>query len=178
MGDIVDLHRQPISHEGEFNSELVTDLARFAEGLTTEKDIKRRYRFDDAVWESLGSNEALFAAIEDEKVRRVRNGALKRERAQALVTSAPGVLGEILCDPNANPRHRIDSAKELNNFAANTPESAPASDRYIIQINIGDDTLTFNKSIKPDSSNHIDDTLEEWLPAIASREEDDSGNTV
>jgi hypothetical protein len=131
MGDIVDLRKPPISSEGEFNAELVTDLARFSEGLVSEKDIKRRYRFDAAVWESLGENEALFAAIEDEKTRRIRSGALKRERAQVLVTSAPGVLGEILLDKNASPKHRLDSAKALDSFAVGSDGAgAPAADRF------------------------------------------------
>ena len=51
MADIVDLRsRQPISHEGEFNAELVQDLARYSEGgLVTEQEIRRRYQFDDSV---------------------------------------------------------------------------------------------------------------------------------
>jgi hypothetical protein len=163
MGEIVDLRdRQPVSHEGEFNSELVTDLARFAEGLVTEKDIKRRYRFDDATWESL-NNDALIAAVSDEKTRRVRSGALKRERAQALVTQAPDVLGEILLAKDANPRHRIDSAKLLNDFSANGPEAVPAADRFIINIVLNADnsgsetaTLTFNKRITPLEPGEVD----------------------
>ena len=86
MGEIVDLRdRQPVSHEGEFNSELVQDLARYSEGLVSEKDIKRRYRFDAAVWEELGSNDALIAAVEDAKTQRVRSGQAKIEKAQALI---------------------------------------------------------------------------------------------
>ena len=110
MADVVDLRsRQPITHADEFNADLVQDLARYSEGgLVTEQEIRRRYQFDDAVWESLATNEALFAAIEDEKTRRIRSGALKRERAKALITSAPTVLGEILLDKNNSPKHRID----------------------------------------------------------------------
>jgi hypothetical protein len=178
MADVVDLRsRQPISHEDEFNSELVTDLARFSEGgLITEKEIRRRYRFDDAVWESLATNEALFAAIEDEKTKRVRSGALKRERSQVLITKAPDILDAIATDATASPRHRVDAIKTLDNFCANGPEAAPA-DRYVIQINIGDISLEFNKSIKPDiNPHHIDDTpQEERLPVIAANKRKDDG---
>jgi hypothetical protein len=158
MADIVDLRsRQPTSHDDEFNSELVRDLARFSEGgLITEKEIRRRYRFDDAVWESLADNEALIAAIEDEKTRRVRNGQQKRERSQKLVTQAPNVLGEILCSKDANPRHRIDAARALDDFSVDKPEAAAAADRFHIVINLGSDTLTFDKSIRPLSPGETD----------------------
>ena len=187
MAEVVDLRsRTPTSHDDEFNSELVRDLARFSEGgLITEKEIRRRYKFDEATWNQLGENEALFAAIEDEKTRRVRSGALKRERAQALVTSAPGVLGEILLDKNNSPKHRIDSAKVLDSLAANGPtDNTPAGDRFIITINLGTDTLTFNKSIKPDVNdidpNHIEDVPQtEWLPVIeVNKKEDDGADTI
>jgi hypothetical protein len=139
------------------DNEFVADLARFAEALVSEADIKRKYRFDDEVWTSLGSDDELVRAIEAEKVRRIRDGSSKRERAQQLVAKAPGVLGEIMLDANANPRHRIDSAKELNNFSDNGPGgTAPASDRFVITINLGDETLTFNKSIRPIEPGEID----------------------
>jgi hypothetical protein len=181
MADIVDLRsRQPTSHEDEFNSELVQDLARYSEGLATEKDIRRRYRFDDAVWEGLGSNDSLLAAIEDEKTRRIRSGALKRERAQVLVTQAPDVLGEILLDKNASPKHRLDSAKALDGFAVGGPEGAgaPAADRFQITINLGSDVLYFDKAIAVDTDplNNTDTTpQEEWLPVIAANKKDDGG---
>jgi hypothetical protein len=181
MADIVDLRsRQPTSHDDEFNSELVRDLARFSEGLVTEKDIKRRYRFDESTWESL-NNDALIAAVEDEKTRRVRSGALKRERAQALVTSAPGVLGEILLAKDANPRHRIDAAKALDDFSANGPEAVPAADRFQIIIRLdADTTLQFDKGRTVDPNDHDphhpDDRI---FPAITAKKKDgDSGEPI
>ena len=72
----------------------------------------------------------LMALIEEddhgcgaEKVRRIRSGSAKRERAQQLVVQAPNVLGDIMLDASASPKHRIDSAKALDAFAANGPES-------------------------------------------------------
>ena len=65
---------------------------------------------------------------------------------------APDVLGGIMLDASASPKHRIDSAKALDAFAANGPESAPASDRFQITINLGSDTLRFDKSIAPDAN--------------------------
>jgi hypothetical protein len=101
-------------------------------------------------WERLGNNETLVAKIEAEKVRRIRNGVSAREKAQQLFVTAPGVLGDILHDDSASPRHRIESAKELRVIAANGPETAPAADRFQITINLGADVLHFDKSIAPD----------------------------
>jgi hypothetical protein len=65
-------------------------------------------------------------------------------------------------DPSANPRHRIDSAKVLDDFASNGPAGVPAADRFQIVINLGSDTLRFDKSIAPDPNdvdpNDIDTT--------------------
>ena len=85
------------------------------------------------------------------------------------------MLSEILLDNSANAKHRIDSCKVLNDFASNGPGNpAPASDRFIIQINMGADTLTFNKSIKPD----VDDTDPNDMPhlvAIAAKKPTENG---
>jgi hypothetical protein len=169
--------------------EFITDCARYAEGLLSEKDVKKRHHFDDNTWESLGNNEKLIEAIEAEKVRRIRNGSTKRERAQQLVVQAPGVLGDIMLDASASPKHRIDSAKALDAFAANGPEAAPASDRFQIIINLGDDVLKFDKSIEINPNdidphntdpNNIDTTPQKLLAVIAAnkRKDDDGGGAI
>jgi hypothetical protein len=173
MGDLIDMHGKPVPTNDDFSPELVTDLARFSEGLVTEKAIRKRYRFDEDTWKALGSNDALVEAIEDEKVRRIRSGNTKRERAQVLVTEAPNVLGSIMNDPSASPRHRVDACKTLDTFAANGPEAAPASDRFVITINLGSDTLRFDKSIAPNANdidpfNDVDATPQDVIAAIAT----------
>ena len=176
MGEIVELHGQPAPTKDD--SEFVTDLARFAEAIVSEADIKRKYRFGDEVWAKLGEDDELVRAIEAEKTRRVRNGASKREKAQQLVVKAPDVLGGIMLDASANPRHRIDSAKELNNFAANGPgATAPASDRIKIIINLGSDTLRFDKSILPnaDDVDPFNDVDTGAIAAIAAKKPTESG---
>jgi hypothetical protein len=166
------------------NHEFITDCARYAEGLLSERDVKKRHHFDDNTWESLGNNEKLIEAIEAEKVRRIRNGSTKRERAQQLVVQAPGVLGDIMLDASASPKHRIDSAKALDAFAANGPEAAPASDRFQIIINLGDEVLKFDKSIEinPNDAdpNKTDTAPQGLLPIIAAnkRKDDGSGEPV
>ena len=87
------------------------------------------------------------------------------------------MLSGILLDSSANAKHRIDSAKLLNDFSANGPAGVPAADRFQISIVIGDQVLNFDKSIKPDVElNHSDDTAQdEWLPMIEASERKDDG---
>jgi hypothetical protein len=148
MGQVIDLHTPPARPED--NQGLIRDLARFSEGLLSEAFIKKKYNFDAAIWEAFGGDDKLVEMVEDEKIRRIRDGSVKRERAQNEIIDAPPILGGIMRDPNANERHKIDSIKALDALASTGAEAAPgASDRFIIQINLGEDVLKFNKSVKP-----------------------------
>jgi hypothetical protein len=175
MGDVANF---PILLDSEVGRELIVDCVRFAEGLLDERAIRKKYRFDDSAWEALGSNDALVEAIELEKLRRVRDGSAKREKAQQLITKAPNILDSIMSDSSASPRHRVDAIKTLDGFAANGPENtAPASDRFVIQINLGSDVLRFDKSIAPDPNdidpfNDIDATPQSVIAAIATKKRD------
>jgi hypothetical protein len=75
--------------DGELRHNFIVDCARFAEGILTERAVKKKYRFDDETWERLGSDEALIESIENEKTRRIRDGTTARERAQVLFAQAP-----------------------------------------------------------------------------------------
>jgi hypothetical protein len=178
MGDVVDLHGQPAGLEDD--PDFISDLARYAEGIFSEQDVKKKHHLSADIWERLGSNDVLIEKIEAEKVRRIRNGSTKRERAQKLVVQAPDVLGGIMLDASASPKHRIDSAKALDAFAANGPEAAPASDRFQITINLGADVLHFDKSIAVDANdvdpfNDTDTTAQGLLAAIAANKRKDDG---
>ena len=178
MGEVVDLHGQPAQLEDDL--EFISDLARYAEGLFSEQDVKKKHHLSADTWERLGSNEVLIEKIEAEKVRRIRNGSAKREKAQQLVVQAPDVLGGIMLDASASPKHRIDSAKALDAFAATGPESAPAGDRFVITINLGSDVLKFDKSIAIDANdvdpfNDTDTTPQGLLAAIAANKRKDDG---
>jgi hypothetical protein len=76
MGEIVNFDR---TKELEDNHEFLTDMARFSEGLASEKAIRKKYRFDAATWEKLGENDRLIELIEEAKTRRIRSGAAKSE---------------------------------------------------------------------------------------------------
>lgn len=99
MGDVVDLHGQPAGLEDD--PDFISDLARFAEGIFSEQDVKKKHHLSADTWERLGNNETLIEKIEAEKVRRVRTGASKRERAQQLVMKAPNILDSIMSDTAA-----------------------------------------------------------------------------
>jgi hypothetical protein len=103
--------------------------------------VEKKGKFDSKTWERLGEDEPLVQAIEDEKIRRVRNGSAARELAQQAFVAAPTVLSGILTDNAANPRHRIESAKELRAIAQQAAETAADRDRFIITINLNGDNI-------------------------------------
>jgi hypothetical protein len=182
MGDVVAIKPAPPVEDHEF----VVDLARFRENLLDEKSIRRKYRFDAATWLALGNDDELIRKVEQESIRRVRDGSSKREKSQQLVVKAPDVLSSILLDNTANARHRIDSAKTLNDFAANGPAAVgEQSDRFIITINLSDGAggepkiLHFDKpiAIDVDPLNNTNTTLEESAFA-ASKKEDGGGEFI
>src|SRR5262245_50580718 len=132
------------------NFEFVTDCARFSENLISEAAVRKKYGFSEDTWSRLGEDDALVRAIEDEKTRRIRSGAAKREKAQQHVVRAPDVLEKILTDEKASPKHRIDAAKVLEDLADNGPQAAAEQDRVIVTINLGGgDVLRFDASAKP-----------------------------
>ena len=185
MGDIVNLRGRPVPLEDDI--EFISDMARFSESILSEKAIRKKYRLADDIWEKLADDDNLVRAIEAESVRRVRDGSAKKEKAQKLVVAAPDVLSGILLDENANARHRIDSCKVLNDFASNGPAGSPASERFVIRIDLtagGGDVLHFDKSIAIDAGDidpyHPDDadvTSTPWgmFAAIPTRKKDDDG---
>src|SRR5215831_5647935 len=152
------------------NDELVSDLARFSEGVLTEKQIRKKWHLlDESAWVAIGADDIMVEMVEAEQVRRIRNGAAKREKAQLYVVRAPDVLEEIMSDPKASARHRIDSAKALDDLAGFAPQR-PAADvgRVIIHIDMGadvrakDDVLVFEASARPVDAEgkFIDGTLD------------------
>jgi len=121
------------------NHEFLTDCARYLEGILNRQQVKKRWRnIDDAVWNLLGDDNELVDAIERTHSLRVQNGSCKRERAQLAVVKAPAILEEILLDTKQSARHRIDSARTLDQFAGN-PAEAEQRDVVIIKIDMGSD---------------------------------------
>jgi hypothetical protein len=116
---------------------LIEDLARFADNILSEKQVRQKYHLaDDNIWHSLGTDESFVERVELERVRRIRSGATKRELAQVAVTKAPAVLDKILSDERASPKHRIDAAKTLDDLAGFAPHVAAEQDRIFIKIDL------------------------------------------
>ena len=178
MGDVIGLQDRQLIE----NQEFVSDLARFSESLLTEKFIRRKYgNLDEASWTRLAENEELIAKIEDEKLRRTRDGSSKRELAQKHIVRGPDILNGIASDVSASPRHRVDALRTLDGMAANSPSAAAGqSDRYVIQINIGDTSLVFDKPITPTNVHDIDptdtDTMSWEMSAAITAKKEDGGS--
>ena len=160
------------------NPEFITDCARYADGVLTETQVKKKYRFDDNTWTRLGEDDKLIEAIEAENTRRIRRGDTARERAQTHFAAAPDILNQIMNDSSASARNRIESAKELRVCADHRPEIAPAAaaERFVISINLGaGEILTFDKAITPRPHDDIDNVSQELL--LANKRENDSNST-
>jgi hypothetical protein len=171
MSDVVD----DLINDHDF----ILTMCRYSENLLTEKFIRKKYHLlGEDVWQKLGEDESLIEKIEEEKLKRCRDGSSKREKAQQLVVKTVDVLGDIALNAGNSPKHRIDASKTLDAFATNGPQTVPpaaAADRFQIIINLGnDEILTFDKTITPQPRN-IDNAPQELLPAIAPNKQRDDG---
>jgi len=139
---IIDEARQQIASSPSSlieNAEFVTDCCRYSENLLSKVDVKKKWRFTDEAWKQLGKDDALIEAIEAEKLRRIRSGQAKREKAQSLVVKAPDVLDNIMMDAKANARHKVDAIKTLDALAGGNSPETKQQDRIIIRIDLGAD---------------------------------------
>ena len=175
MGEAIDLAGQPAPIEDD---ELIENLARFADGTLSEAAVKSRHHLSNEEWAALGESDKLVELVEACKLRRIRSGATKREKAQIEIVDAPPILGGIMRDPNANERHRIDSIKTLDALASTGAEAAAAGARFEITINLGADHIEhYSKSIAVDANdtdpNHVDTT--DVIAAIATKKDDGGG---
>ena len=174
MSEIVDLKPAPLVEDDE----LLENLARYADGTLSEAQVKARHHLSNDVWEKLGSDDDLVRAVEAAKLRRIRTGATKRERAQIEIVDAPPILSKIMRSPDSNARHVIDSVKALDALATGGAEAAAAGARFEIRIDLGSDTNgnpiveTYSKSIAVDP-NDIDTGV---IAAIATKKPPGGGD--
>jgi hypothetical protein len=129
----------------------IADCSRNRERLMSDNQICEKYGLSPNTWAEIAQNKAVRYAVNAEHERRIRSGVAAQESAAKLFFEAPGVLGTILHDKHASPRHRIEAAKELrataNTRAERTDDTA---DRVVITINLGgDEKLKFDKQITP-----------------------------
>jgi hypothetical protein len=182
--DIVDLHGKPVALVEDHS--FVVDLARFRENLLDEKAIRKKYRLADDVWEKLADDDELIRKVEEESIRRIRDGSSKRELAQKHIVRGPDILNGIMSGgSDVSPKHKIDAIRTLDGMAANSLSDAPGqADRFIITINLSADgaggepkILHFDKSLKPDVSDSNDtDTMSWEMSAASTAKSEDDGD--
>src|SRR6478672_9451575 len=174
MGDIVDLKPAPLEDD-----ELIENLARFADGTLSEAAVKSRHHLSNEEWAAMGENDRLIELVEAAKLRRIRTGATKRERAQIEIVDGPPILGKIMRDPGSNARHVIDAVKTLDTLASAGAEAEAAGARFEITINLGADHIEhYSKSIKinADDTDPNDIDTRPVIAAIGQKKSTDDGN--
>jgi hypothetical protein len=111
---------------------------------------EEKVRLDDKEWEALADHEELQRAVGAQKEHRIRSGEAAREKAAHLFVEAPAVLGEIIKDNTASPRHRVDAIRELRACASGAEDTAKADkEKFIISINFGNHKLHKEIELKP-----------------------------
>jgi len=139
--EVVTLRGIPVPLTSDVGRAFISDAARNAEGLINDGQISEKYGLSIKAWRQLvKTHKALIQAVHREHERRVRSGLAAQESAAELFAKAPAVLGTILNNEDASPRHRIEAARELRATAGNSSErTAGANDRFVIHIDLGED---------------------------------------
>jgi hypothetical protein len=150
MSDTVVLGGVEVELTSDVGHAFIVDCVRCAESLLTDKELAAIYKISPADWSNIANDAALGRAIRAERDRRVLNGTAAREAASRHFVKAPTILDRIMSDEGMNARHRVDAIKEMRAIAAPEKQNNQSDGgRFIIQINIGDESKTYNKSIAP-----------------------------
>jgi hypothetical protein len=157
MGDVITLRSIPTELTDDEGRRFVVDCVRAAEGLLDDSELQRKYELTPSDWINLPKDTALMRAIQAEKERRVLNGTAARESAAKHFVRAPTILAGIMENELSNPRHVIESAREIRAIAAvsSGTEGRPDTDKFIIHIDLGDQVIhhELDQPVKPDVSN-------------------------
>jgi hypothetical protein len=151
--DVVELHGKPIELTSDEGRRFVIDCTRAGEGLITDETLREIYEISPENWAQIDKNTALIKAIRDERKRRIRNGVAARESACELYAKVPAVMGTIMNDTKSPARHRIEAAKEIRQQAVGgdgAESIAEASERFIININMGADVAPLKIDVPPE----------------------------
>jgi hypothetical protein len=136
----------------------IADCARNREKIFSDQLICEKYGITFEALKEIGDNPAVRLAVNTEHERRIHNGDAARETAAKLFTQAPEVLGKILNNEQASPRHRIEAAKELRQTAQpGTERAGDDAERVVVTINLGTDKLLIDSGpLKPTEARTID----------------------
>src|SRR5215475_12068281 len=111
--DAVTLRGVSVPLNSDVGGALITDLARNKERLFSDAQVIEKYDISEKAWTEITQSKAVRLAVNAEHERRMLNGIAAQESAAKIFTEAPEVLGSILRDNHASPRHRIEASKEL-----------------------------------------------------------------
>jgi hypothetical protein len=139
---VVVLRGTPVPLKSDVGGAFVSDCSRNWEKLLSNNQICEKYGLTTEAWQQLGANNALVLAVRAEHERRIRNGTAAQEAAAKQFATAPTILGDIMRNEDASPRHRIEAARELRQTAIGTGSENTRSDsaeRFTITINLGAD---------------------------------------
>jgi len=136
----VTLRGVPISINSDVGGAFITDLSRNKERLFSDQQVCEKYDISETAWTEITQSKTIRLAVNAEHERRMLRGIASQEAAAKIFTEAPEVLGSILRDNRASPKHRIDASRELRATAnVGAEKSADDVDRVQITINLGGD---------------------------------------
>ena len=165
--DTITLRGTKISLGSDIGTQFVIDAARNREKIFSDARLREKYSIDsDADWNDIVNNKPLRLAVSKECEKRVLRGDTAREAAAQEFIAAPKVLGTILNEKSASPRHRIEASKELRATARSDDEKAGAdTERVIVTINLGsapEDRLVYDCGPLKQKQDTTDGETESW----------------
>ena len=139
----------------------LTDLCRNKERLFSDQQVCAKYEIEPANWTQITQSKAIRLAVNAEHERRMLNGTAAQEAAARIFTESPEVMGSILRDQQANPRHRVEASRELRATARFDDDEKPSADaeRFVITINLGnapEDKLVFDCGVPKHAKEALD----------------------
>jgi hypothetical protein len=146
--ETVTLRGVAVPLNSDIGNAFIVDLSRNKERLFSDQQIGEKYDITSSDWTAITQNKALRLLVNAEHERRMLNGTAAQEAAAKIFTESPEVMGSILRDARASPRHRIEASKELRATAHSGDEKLGAdTERVIVTINLGnapEDKLVFD----------------------------------
>jgi hypothetical protein len=155
MNSTITLNGVQVELNSDEGRAFVVDATRAGEGVIDDATLMEKYELTTDELQAIANMKAVGRAIRSEREHRLRSGIATRELASGYFFKAPKMLDKIMSDEQANPRARIESAKELR--VISTPENRDSpmqSEQYRIVINLGGESEVYTVSandVAPDA---------------------------
>jgi len=162
--DAVTLRGVRVPLTSDVGCAFITDLSRNKERLFSDQRVREKYDITEIDWIEITKSKAIRLAVNAEHERRMLNGTAAQESAAQIFTEAPQVLGSILRDNKASPRHRIEASKELRTTAnVGADQPSDAAEHVIITINLGaDEKLVYDCGPPKHPKEPLDGEADPW----------------